>query len=134
MVGLGFIGHFRHHQTGTKMPVFTEHAKGIFEGVDEITLVPAPSRGLVVVTVLRIVNTDTVSITPIIRILDSNRLRHDDEYIRVIPDLELATGEYMEYDGVVCTLAPGQSLVVELSGATTTNEPDWLTVWARESY
>ena len=77
------------------MPVFTEHAKGIFEGVDEITLVPAPSRGLVVVTVLRIVNTDTVSITPIIRILDSNRLGHDDEYIRVIPDLELARGEYM---------------------------------------
>ena len=116
------------------MPVLTEHAKGIFEGVDEITLVPAPTRGLTVVTVLRIVNTDTVSITPIIRILDSNKLGHDDEYIRVMPDIALATGEYMEYDGVVCPLAPGESLVVELSGATTTNEPDWLTVWARESY
>ena len=116
------------------MAVYTEHSKGIFEGLDEITHVPAPARWVTVVTELRIINTDTESITPILRILDENRVGEDDEYIRIVPDIALATGEYMEYDGVVCTLGPGQSLVAELTGATTTNEPDWLAVWARESY
>ena len=116
------------------MAVFTEHNKGILEGLDEITLVPAPGRWVTVVTELRIINTDTVSITPILRILDENKSGEDDEYIRIMPDVELATGEYMEYDGVVCTLGPWQSLVAEVSSSTTTNEPDWLTVWAWESY
>ncbi len=116
------------------MAVYTEHNKGIFECLDEITLVPAPSRWVTVVTELRIINTDTVSITPVLRIHDDNKAGEDDEYIRIMPDVELATGEYMEYDGVVCTLGPGQRLVAELSTATTTNEPDWLTVWAREQH
>jgi hypothetical protein len=116
------------------MPVFTNHEKGLFNGTEEITLVPAPARGLTIVTMLRIINTDSEDITLKIRILDRDKLGFDDEYIRIVNDITLATSEYLEYDGVVCVLNPKQTLVAELSGVVTTTEPEWMSVWARETY
>ncbi|QDP54682.1 MAG: hypothetical protein Tp1124DCM412911_18 [Prokaryotic dsDNA virus sp.] len=116
------------------MALSTHTAKGLFVGTDEITLVPAYTGGLSVVTMLRVVNTDTASIVPILRVLDENKLGFDEEYLRLIPDITLETSEYMEYQGVVCVLTPGQSLVTELTSAVSANEPEWSAVWAREVY
>jgi|8_EtaG_2_1085327.scaffolds.fasta_scaffold00096_19 hypothetical protein len=116
------------------MALATANAKGLYEGTDEITLVPSEPNGLSVVTMLRVVNTDTTTIIPILRILDENKLGLDEEYLKLIPDITLQTSEYLEYQGVVCVLSPGQSLVTKLTSSVSANEPEWTVVWAKETF
>ena len=116
------------------MPLYSDSTKGLFEGKTEIDLVPSPTAGITIVTMLRVINTDTENITTKIRLYDATRYGEDDEYLRISNDVTLATDEYMQYDGVVCVLKIGQKLVAELSAEATTNKPDWMVVWAREVY
>lgn len=116
------------------MPLYTDSSKGVFDGLTEITLTRTPATGITIVTMLRIVNTDTANITPKVRIYDAARYGDAEEYLRISNDITLETDEYMQYEGVVCVLNPGQVLVAELSAAVTTNEPEWMVVWAREVY
>ena len=116
------------------MPVYTNSHKGLFEGTEEIELVPAPLNGLTIVTMLRVVNSDTVAATPKIRIQDMQRVNEDDEYLNVMNDIELASSEYMQADGVVCVLQAHQKLIGYLSSSVTTEELQWMIVSAREVY
>jgi hypothetical protein len=116
------------------MPVSTDTFKGIFEGTTEIDLVPEPAAGSIIVTMIRAINVDSVAITPKFRILNSRRLGEEDEYLNISSDYELATSEYLEHDGLVCVLAPGQKLVGSLAAAHTTTKPQWMVVIAREVY
>ena len=114
------------------MAVYTETHKGVFTGNTELVLVPSPIRGVSIVTMIRILNTDTVNITPTIRMKDPSRVGEADEYVRIVNDITLEPDEYMQMDGVVCALRGPQYLVAELSGNATTTEPDWMTLWAKE--
>ena len=114
------------------MAVYTESNKGVLTGNTEIVLVPSPIRGMSIVTMLRILNTDTASITPTIRLRDPARVGEVEEYLRITNDITLLADEYMQMDGVVCVLRGPQYLVAELSADATTTEPDWMTVWAKK--
>ena len=116
------------------MPVYTNTHKGLTEGTEEVELVPSPASGITIVTMLRVVNTDTVAITPKIRILDQAKSNEDDEYLQVMNDIELDASEYLQADGIVCVLQPNQKLIAYLSSTVTTNELQWMTVVAREVY
>jgi hypothetical protein len=116
------------------MPVSTDTFKGIFEGTTEIDLVPEPAVGSIIVTMLRTINVDSAAITPKFRILNSRRLGEEDESMNISNDYELATSEYLQYDGLVCVLVPGQKLVASLETAHTTTKPQWMVVIAREIY
>ena len=116
------------------MPVYTDSYKGVFDGVNEIDLVPVPPSGKTVVTMVRVVNIDSESITPKIRVHDSTRVNEDDEYLYVSNDFAMEASEYMQIDGVVCVLGAGQKLVGSLDAAITTDNPQWMVVLAREVY
>ena len=116
------------------MPVYTNSHKGLFEGTEEIELVPAPISGLTIVTMLRVVNSDTVAATPKIRIQDTAKMNEDDEYLNIMNDIEVASSEYMQADGIVCVLQANQKLIGYLSATVTTSELQWMTVIAREVY
>ena len=114
------------------MAVYTETNKGVMSGNTELVLVPSPIRGMNIVTMLRVINTDTANATMKIRIKDPGRVGESDEYPRIVNDITLEPDEYMQIDGVVSTLSGPQHLVVELAENATTTEPDWMAVWGRE--
>mgnify|MGYP003628790866 FL=1 len=116
------------------MPVYTNTYKGLFEGTEEIDLVPAPPSGLTIVTMIRVVNTDTEDATPKLRVQDLSKINEEDENLNVASDIVLAASEYMQMDGVVCVLQAHQKLVGYLASNVTTSELQWMTVVAREVY
>ena len=115
------------------MSLYTKHAKGLLDSTEEVTVVPSATAGANIVTMFRLVNMDTESITFTLRVKDERKLGEDDEYLNVLPDTTLATGEYISYTGPMICLPGLSSLVIELASAVTTNQPHHQVIYVEES-
>ena len=93
----------------------------------EIILVEGFAARVDYVSKIIITNTDTANITPKIRIHDNNRIGEDDEYIQLMPDIELAPNERLVYESPLFALG-NQDLVIELSANATTSQPQYIMV------
>lgn len=125
----------------------SEHFKtGIFDGVNEILIVPDPASEYTdpitqrvfapaakrSVSFVAVYNEDTVSVNVSVRSWDQTRpAGADDEYRYIFPeDVVLATKERIEDDGPhVTDLLPGMSMVGELDVAVTTDNAQYYVVW-----
>ncbi len=115
------------------MALFTKHTKGLLEDTEEIVLVPKSGAGANIVTMFRLSNLDTESITFSLRVHDENKLGEDDEYVKVIPDTTLAASEYITHYGPMIALSGSSKLVIELATAVTTNQPQYQVIYVEES-
>tara|TARA_R110002012_G_scaffold166722_1_gene330097 strand:+ start:2672 stop:3019 length:348 start_codon:yes stop_codon:yes gene_type:complete len=115
------------------MALYTKHTKGLLDGTEEVVLVPAAGAGANIVTMFRLTNLDTSSITFSLRIHDENKLGEDDEYVNVIPDTTLATQEYITHHGVMVALSGSSKLVIELAAEVAANQPQYQMVFVEES-
>lgn len=102
---------------------------GIFDGTNEIEMVPAPSKGIRMVTMLKVSNpsgntTATPSIQTYVELPDPG----SPQYVDVWPVTAIAAGEgYKEPERVV-GLRPGYSLVGSLD-VVQTNDVSWHVTW-----
>ncbi|QDP48628.1 MAG: hypothetical protein Unbinned97contig1000_13 [Prokaryotic dsDNA virus sp.] len=100
---------------------------GLFDGTNEIVIMEGkPARSNFISKII-ITNTDTASITPKIRIHNTTKSGEDDEYIQLMPEIELSVNERLVYESPI-TPYGGQNLVIELDASVTTNEPQYLMV------
>ena len=115
------------------MSLYTKHSKGLLDGTEEVTVVGATAAGANIVTMFRLVNMDTESITFTLRIKDDRKLGEDDEYLNVLPDTTLESGEYISYTGPMICLPGFTTLVIELASSVTTNQPHFQAIYVEES-
>jgi len=114
------------------MALFSQTARGEFDtGTDEVVLVAGPSEGVRIVTMIRLSNLDSASITPTLRVRYAD-FTDRDEYLTIIPDLLLGAGKFREIAGPFEVLRPGEDLVVNLAAAPTTTNPTWTAIWIEE--
>lgn len=114
------------------MALFSMTARGEFDtGTDEVVLVAGPDVGVRIVTMIRLSNLDSASLTPAIRVRYADPTDRD-EYVKVIPDLVLGAGKFREIAGPFEVLRPGEDLVVNLAAAPTTTNPTWTSIWIEE--
>jgi len=115
------------------MALYTKHTKGILDGTEEIVLVPATGSGANIVTMFRLMNLDTSSITFKLRIHDESKLGEDDEYLYVIPETTLATQEYITHSGAMISLSGTSKLVIELNAEVAATEPQYQVIYVEEA-
>ena len=115
------------------MALYTKHSKGLLDGTEEVVILPSATAGANIVTMFRLVNVDTTSITIKLRIRDERKLGEDDAYLNVIPDTTLESGEYISYSGPMICLPGMSSLVIELASEVATNEPHYQVIYVEES-
>jgi|6_EtaG_2_1085325.scaffolds.fasta_scaffold06560_4 hypothetical protein len=100
---------------------------GLFDGTNEVILMEGqPSRSNFISKII-ITNTDTAKITPKIRIHNTLKSGEDDEYIQLMPEIELSSDERLVYESPI-TPYGGQNLVIELNGDVTTSQPQYMMV------
>jgi len=116
------------------MTIRSKHLEGLFDGTEEIELVPAPSSLVtLVISHISVHNIDTGALTPKIRRKDEAKEGDDDEYIHAFPEISLAADETIE-TGKSLILSAGQSIVGELDADPAANQPEWVVIWFEESY
>ena len=102
---------------------------GLFDGTNEVILMEGlPSRSNYISKII-VTNTDTASITPKIRIHNTLKSGEDDEYIQLMPEIELSANERLVYESPISPYG-GQNLVIELSADVTTSQPQYMMVVA----
>ena len=100
---------------------------GLFDGTNEVILMGGlPSRSNFIGKLI-ITNTDTASITPKVRIHNTLKSGEDDEYIQLMPEIELGANERAVYNSPISPYG-GQNLVIELSADVTTSQPQYMMV------
>jgi len=100
---------------------------GLFDGTNEVILMEGlPSRSNYISKII-ITNTDTASITPKVRILNTLKSGEDDEYIQLMPEIELSANERLVYESPISPYG-GQNLVIELNADVTTSQPQYMMV------
>tara|TARA_R110002020_G_scaffold15801_6_gene56406 strand:- start:3196 stop:3570 length:375 start_codon:yes stop_codon:yes gene_type:complete len=100
---------------------------GLFDGTNEVILMEGlPSRSNYISKII-ITNTDTASITPKVRIHNTLKSGEDDEYVQLMPEVELSANERLVYESPISPYG-GQNLVIELSADVTTSQPQYMMV------
>jgi len=100
---------------------------GLFDGTNEVILMEGvPSRSNFISKII-ITNTDTANITPKIRIHNTLHTGEDNEYIQLMPEIELSVDERLVYESPI-TPYGGQNLVIELGAEVTTSQPQYMMV------
>tara|TARA_R100000152_G_C6767203_1_gene192351 strand:+ start:962 stop:1336 length:375 start_codon:yes stop_codon:yes gene_type:complete len=106
---------------------YSKIVTGLFDGTNEVIIMEGrPARSNFISKII-ITNTDTASITPKIRIHNTTKSGEDDEYIQLMPEIELAVNERLVYESPI-TPYGGQNLVIELNASVTTSEPQYMMV------
>ena len=106
---------------------YSKIVTGLFDGTNEVIIMEGrPARSNFISKII-ITNTDTASITPKIRIHNTTKSGEDDEYIQLMPEIELAVNERLVYESPI-TPYGGQNLVIELNANVTTSEPQYMMV------
>jgi len=100
---------------------------GLFDSTNEVVLASGSIIPGAKISKIIITNTDTANITPKIRIYNVNKSGEDDEYIQLMPEIELAPNERIVY-GTPIHLLGNQDLVVELSEDVTTSQPQYMVI------
>jgi|TARA_Y100000034_G_C6754315_1_gene335526 hypothetical protein len=100
---------------------------GIFENTDTITLVSGFGANLLTLQKFVVTNTDTANITPKIRLHNILNVGDDDEYIEIVPEIELSPGQRLEYTSPLMFFA-NQNLEIELSTNVETKQPQYIMV------
>lgn len=109
--------------------VYNKIVTGLFDGTNEVILMEGlPSRSNYISKII-VTNTDTASITPKIRIHNTLKSGEDDEYIQLMPEIELSANERLVYESPISPYG-GQNLVIELSADVTTSQPQYMMVVA----
>tara|TARA_R110000824_G_scaffold41253_11_gene122923 strand:+ start:301 stop:675 length:375 start_codon:yes stop_codon:yes gene_type:complete len=106
---------------------YSKIVTGLFDGINEVILMEGlPSRSNFISKII-ITNTDTANITPKIRIHNVLKSGEDDEYIQLMPEVELSVNERLVYESPISPYG-GQNLVIELGAGVTTSQPQFMMV------
>lgn len=117
------------HPDNVPEGVFTTNLRpvqsGLFDGTEPVVLISGFSAASEFLVSLTIINTDSVSIVPKIRLHNIDKTGEDDEYIQLVPEITLAINERLVLKKNVFFLA-NQDLEIELSSVSTTQEPQFI--------
>lgn len=108
----------------------TGSAFGELDGINDVLLVPEPPAGIRrLVTSLRIINPDSASATPTVRLRRTGVVPSGFPlYVLAFPEIALATDRELIREKEVALVA-GFDLVAKLAAAETTEKPVFHAVW-----
>ena len=119
------------------MAVTVRTFEGTFSGTEEVELIPAPGFGARhTITNLTVFNRDTVSHTPTLeryRSVAHFTSHEDEEYLPIVPDIELATGEQLRLGGIVYVIDDHDTITGVLAAVKTTTDVSYWGTYLRES-
>ena len=108
----------------------TGSAFGEFDGINDVLIIPEPPDGVRrLVTSLRIINLDTVEITPTIRLRRVGVVPSGEApFVVAFPDIALAVGREFSREKEIAVVE-GFDLIAHLAAATTTERPIFHALW-----
>jgi len=98
---------------------------GIFDDTNPIVLMSGNASAVEFLVSLTIINTDTASIVPKVRLHNTDKSGEDDEYIQLLPEITLATNERVTLKKNQFFLA-NQDLEIELPSDATSQQPQFI--------
>ena len=107
---------------------------GIFDGTNTITVLEGQVGSAFTITQVMVSNEDSVAQSPLMRIRNVGREGEDDEYMHIVPQIEIASSHRMVWDDGPVTLRSGQHLEMELPADHTTTPPQWRVIWLEDVF
>lgn len=115
------------------MALQTGHSRGYFDDENDVEIVPMPPEGIQrIVTLLRVLNNDSASITPSLNVYTKKFTKWEFEYVPITTDKTLATKEEFEGSSLLDVLEHGNTVTGSLAAAVTTEQPSFIAAWLDE--